>query len=212
MLGTCCQAVPESHPGYEHRYVVVVDEFCVGEGLCLDAEEAEQNAVELLHLAYEFIVVFERGEGVGVGAGKEFHASRIGQLLELVDEFRHVKLQLFDGCPRDADGAFERAVAFAYHFKQGIGHRHITLLCETGDDVVVCEIIIIVVVVAYVEKAVTFQTERLMDIEIETNRFHCSDNFFEWLLFEWLLSLKMFIFFAASVVSGGYPSPDDICR
>ena len=27
-----------------------------------DAEEAEQNAVELLHLAYEFIVVFERGE------------------------------------------------------------------------------------------------------------------------------------------------------
>ena len=36
---------------------------------------------------------------------------------------------------------------------QGIGHRHITLLCETGDDVVVCEIIIIVVVVAYVEKS-----------------------------------------------------------
>ncbi len=41
-----------------------------------------------------------------------------------------------------------------------------------GDDVVVGEIIEVVVVAADIEEAVTFQTERLMYLEVKTNCFH----------------------------------------
>ena len=41
-----------------------------------------------------------------------------------------------------------------------------------GDDVVVGEVIVIVMVVADIEEAVAFQAEWLMYLEIEANGFH----------------------------------------
>jgi hypothetical protein len=45
-------------------------------------------------------------------------------------------------------------------------------LSDARNDVVVGEVIIIVVVVADVKETVVLQTERLMNLEIKTNRFH----------------------------------------
>ena len=46
------------------------------------------------------------------------------------------------------------------------------MLREAGDDFVVCEIIVIIMVVADIEETVAFQTERLMYLEIETDILH----------------------------------------
>ena len=45
-------------------------------------------------------------------------------------------------------------------------------MCDAGNYIVICKVIVVVVVVAYIKKAVSFETERLMNLEIKTNSFH----------------------------------------
>ena len=122
-----------------------------------------------LHVAHEFLCVLQARQGVCVRARQELDAAGVGQCLEFVYHLGHVELQLLDGRAAHAQGALERSVSALDHIPQSVAHRHIRILRQAGDDVVVREIIEIVVVVTYVEETVTFQPERLMYVEIKTN-------------------------------------------
>ena len=50
--------------------------------------------------------------------------------------------------------------------------RKVAAISQSGDYVVIEEVIVIVMVVAYVEKAVALEAHRLMDFKIQRNCFH----------------------------------------
>ena len=51
-------------------------------------------------------------------------------------------------------------------------------MCYAGNYIIIAEIIIIVMVITYIEKPVTFQTEWLMNLKIKTDGLHILWYFF----------------------------------
>ncbi len=60
------------------------------------------------------------------------------------------------------------------HVEECLCRGDVAAVSYAGHDVVVGKVVIVVVVIAYVEKAVSFETERLMYLEIKTDCFHDS--------------------------------------
>ena len=60
-------------------------------------------------------------------------------------------------------------VALLYHVEESVGHRDVAVFGDAGDYVIVGKIVVIIVVAADVKETVTFQTERLMYLEVEAN-------------------------------------------
>ena len=172
MLGAFGDAGVIAHRVDKHGDVIVVDKLGIAETFGLDAESAENHVFLFLYLTHEFLGVFERSEGMGVRTCEEFHAACGGKFQKLGKADKLFNLKLFDGCAGDGDGAFESAVALADHLEESICHRHIGMLGEAGDDLIIGEVVEIIVVVTDIEEAVSFQTVWLMYLEIETNGFH----------------------------------------
>ena len=97
----------------------------------------------------------------------------IGKFLENIDKLRYILFALFksDTCYRDC--ATEFAFALFNHAQQALCCGNITALSNACDDVIVGKVVIVVMVVAYVEKAVAFQAERLMYLKVKADGFHC---------------------------------------
>ena len=108
---------------------------------------------------------------MSIGFTENLHAAGGYELLHYVDELRNVLLELFQCHTRDGESAAEAGILFQ-QMKQGFSCRDVAALSYASEDIVVGEVIVVVVVIAYVEEAVTFQTKRLMYLEIKTNCFH----------------------------------------
>ena len=109
---------------------------------------------------------------MGVGFGEELHAVGFDQFFHAVDKLGDIEFELFQRHARYGECHFEFSVGVFNHFEQGLVGRQIGALGYTRDNIVIGEIIVIVVVVADVEEAIPFQSERLVDLKIETNSFH----------------------------------------
>ena len=55
------------------------------------------------------------------------------------------------------------------HVEEHLVGWHVGALCYAGDDIIISEIIIIIMVVTDVKEAISLQTERLMYLEIEAD-------------------------------------------
>ena len=121
------------------------------------------------YLTYELIDIFKRSQRVGVGLRQKFHATCGSQLFQQVDKLRYILLQLLYGCAGNRNGAFEFSSALLNHSEQGAGHRHIAAFGYARDDIVVGEVVIIIMIIADIEEAVSFQPVRLVYLEIEAN-------------------------------------------
>ena len=126
-----------------------------------------------LDLQTEFLRVGKRRQRMGVGLGKELYLAGLGQLLQQVDEFGHILLELIQSRSCHRDSAAESAVGSLDHAQQALGSGYVGVGGYASDDIVVGEVVEIIMVVAYVEKAVAFEAERLMYLEIKTDCFHC---------------------------------------
>ena len=172
MLSALGEHAVEAHVDQLGSEVVVVDEFGVADYLGGNTETAAEDAASVGYLLAEFVGVGERCQRVGEGLSYEFNATGVGEFLEDVEELGYVVLELFESDARDCDREAEAALVGLYHAQEGLCCRDVAVVCYAGDDVVVGEIIEVVVVAADIEEAVTFQTERLMYLEVKTNCFH----------------------------------------
>ena len=111
---------------------------------------------------------------MGIGLTQELDAAGLSQFLHRVDELGYILFQLFQCRTADREGHFELLAVLTNHVKEHLVSRQIRPLGDARDDVVVGEVIVIVVIVADIKETVVFQTERLMNLEIKTNRFHIS--------------------------------------
>ena len=109
---------------------------------------------------------------MGVSFRQEFHVARSGQFLETVDNFRSVDFHLFEGDTGDGESHFEFAATVTNHFQDCTVGRQVAFLSYAVDDFLILEVIVIVMVVANIEEAISFQTERLMYLKIKTDCFH----------------------------------------
>ena len=129
---------------------------------------------------------------MGVGFAEDFDATCRDQFLHDVDEFGNVLLELFECDSGDRESATEVGICLE-HVEECFGGRNVASLSYTGEDVVVGEIVIVVVVIADVEETITFQTEWLMYLEIKTNCFH--ELIYYWLRRKerWLILVDDFV-------------------
>ena len=81
-------------------------------------------------------------------------------------------LELLDGDTAYGYGALEGIGFVIQHLQKHACRRKVAAIGQSGDYVVIEKVIVIVVVVAYVEKAVALEAHRLMDLEIQRNCFH----------------------------------------
>ena len=173
MLGALGYAPFETHVVDLRSEVVAVDELGVAQNFRLDAEQGMEFLTVGLDLQAEFLRVGKRRQRVGVGLGKELYLAGLGQLLQQVDEFGHILLELIQSRSCHRDSAAESAVGSLDHAQQALGGGYVGVGSYASDDIVVGEVVEIIMVVAYVEKAVAFEAERLMYLEIKTDCFHC---------------------------------------
>ena len=126
---------------------------------------------------------------MGIGLAQELYTSRLGQFFHRVDELRHVLLQLLQGGAADGECHLELLAVFTNHVEQHLVGGQIGPLGDARDDVIIGKVIIIVVVVADIKEAVVLQTERLMNLEIKTNRFHICIVVLLFVFVGWFLKL-----------------------
>ena len=198
VLGAFGDASLEAHGQDLRGEFVAVNEFGVAQHLGLDAEQGLDLLALSLDLLFELLGVEERRQRVRVGGGGEFHAACLGQLLQQVDEFGYVYLELLQGYARHGYRAAEYALGLLDHAQQRLGGRDVALLSQTGDDVVVEEVVVVVVVIADVEEAVAFEPEGLMYLEVKIYSFHFSGLVYR--LFSTLLYMSITFWPALSQV------------
>ena len=172
VLGTLGDDTLVSHGEDLGCQIVAIDQLGVAEHLGLLTEELLDLLVVHLDLTCKLVGIGQRGQRVGIGLGEELDATRGGEFLEEVDELGHIHLELLEGGAGDRDGTLEGALRLLDHAQQRLCGGDVRALGYTGDDVVVGEIVIVVVVVAYVEETVSLQTERLVNLKVETDCFH----------------------------------------
>ena len=109
---------------------------------------------------------------MGVGLREEFHLACIGKLLEDIYKLRYILLALFQCGAGDGECTTELAVGIFNHAEKSFCRGYITAVGDACDYVVIGKVIVVVMVVTYVKEAVSFEAERLMNLEIKTDSFH----------------------------------------
>ena len=106
---------------------------------------------------------------MGVGFGKELDTARLGKGAEAVEHLGCKTLELVKGDARDGESDLEtRTVALNELEKESI-HGEIALGSYLFNNLRIRIIVKVVVRFANVEKAVTAETERLMNLEVKTD-------------------------------------------
>ena len=97
MLCAFCYHTFESHGENLGSHFIAVDKLGVAEHFGLNAEEVMQLFVMHAHLIGKFVRISERRERMGVCFGQEFNAAGGSELLQKVNEFGNILLELFEG-------------------------------------------------------------------------------------------------------------------
>ena len=155
VLGTFGNHAFVAHIENHRCHFVAIYELGVAEHFGANSEEIVDLVVVHLHLGHEFLGIRKRAERVCIGLGQEFNAAGGSEFFQQVDELGHVELELFQGSAGDGECATEVGILL-YHAQQAFCGGNITAVGYAGDDVVVGEIIIVVVVIADVEEAIAF--------------------------------------------------------
>ena len=103
---------------------------------------------------------------MGICLGYELHTSGRSQLLETVQNFRSIGLELLYHRARYREGHLEFLAAGRYHVQQKPIHGQVASVGHTAQNRPVGEIIVIVPVVSYIEEAVLSEPVRLMHLKI----------------------------------------------
>ena len=156
------------------RDIVVVDELRVAEGRGRDVEVFLHEAVVLIDLGPELVHGEEKGQGMGVGLGKHFHAARVHELLEALEHVRRELHHLIDEDAGEGEAHLEGAVMPLYLAVEKVVHGQVALLGHLAHDGTVRLVILVNMVVTNVEEGIMTQTVRLMDLEIKANGRHVS--------------------------------------
>ena len=172
MLGSFGDYALVAHGEYLGSKLVAIDELGVAEHLGRLTEEFLDFLVMHLDLVGKLLGIDKRCERVSIGLGQKLHAAGVGEFLEQVDKLGDVHLKLLESGACDGDGTLEGSLGVLDHLEEALGGGDVAALGYAGDDVVVGKVVIIVVVVAYVKEAVSFQTEWLMYLEVEADCFH----------------------------------------
>ena len=162
----------EAHCENLRSKIVTIDKFGIAEHFWLYSEKRMQFLTLNFDLIGKFLGIDQRRERMSIRLGDKLDTACVGKAFEKVDKFGHVLFDLLDSDTCDGKRAFKLALIVLDHLQQSARRRYIAALSDTGDYVVVEEVVIVIVVVAYVKKTVAFETERLMDFEIETDCFH----------------------------------------
>ncbi len=123
----------------------------------------------LLHLMLELTEIGKRGEGVVICLSEEFHTACLRKLTEAVQHIRSVSLKLLQGGASDRERHLEGPSVLFDEVQQEIVHRNIASLGYPAEDGPVSEIVIVVGILADVEKSVLSQSRRLMNLKIQTD-------------------------------------------
>ena len=172
MLCSLGYAPLETHSLDLRGKFVGINQLCITEHFRFDTEKLLYFIGMQFHLYGKFLRVDKRGQRVIVSLGKELYLSRIGKLFQKVDELWHILLALLQCHTGNRDGATECTLGVLNHLQEALGGWDIAAVGYTCDNVVVGEIIIVIVVVAYIKETVTFQAKRLMNLKIEADSFH----------------------------------------
>ena len=126
----------------------------------------------LEHLMLELILTLERRERMVASLAKEFDGTRSSKGTETVNNLGSIAFELLQCASGDGESHLEFAVAFFNGIQQQLIHRNITLLGDAPQDGTIHEIVVIMRVLADIEKAEHAETVGLMYLEIETKLFH----------------------------------------
>ena len=118
----------------------------------------------------------QRSQGVVIGFGQELDAAGGGQRLEAVENLRAEALELVQGGAGNGIGNLEFALMFLDEFQHELVHREIALLRDTACNRAVGEVIIVMGILADIEKSVQAQPHGLMDLEIQTDALGCHSS------------------------------------
>ena len=102
-----------------------------------------------------------------ISFAEELGASRVRKLAETVNDFRCISLELLQCRTAYGESHLECALVLIYEFKQELVHRKIAQVSHSLENGPVREVIIIMRILADIEKPVTSQSGRLMDLEIQ---------------------------------------------
>ena len=145
---------------------VGIDELGVPERFRRLAEELLHQGLVFEHLVAEFGLRSQRGQGVVIGLGQEFHAAGIGQGAERINHFGGIALKLLQHAAGERKSHLECPFLLLDDIQQQLVHRQIALLCHPLEDGPVGKIVIVVGILADIEKPVQAQPRGLVDLEI----------------------------------------------
>ena len=156
----------EAHVGHERTNLVAVDERTVAEDLGGQSEHLFDFLCLTLGLGYEVFGIAQRRKAVAVGFSQEFHTAGGCQLAEELKHLRSILLNQFKRDTADAECYLEGLAVLGNHVEHRLHCRLVTLLGQFRNGTLVFVVIIVVMIGADVEEAITLQMNRLVYLEV----------------------------------------------
>ena len=108
-----------------------------------------------------------------IGFGQEFHLAGFRQGLEAGNHLRAEALELLQGAAGDGIGDLELALVLIDKLQHLLVHGQVALLRYAAQDGAVGKVIVIVGILADIEKSVQAEPGGLMDLKIQANALGC---------------------------------------
>jgi hypothetical protein len=108
---------------------------------------------------------------VRVGLPEKLHIACLSQLPERIEHLRGIKPELVNYNTRQGEGNFKLSLVFPKQVKKYPVCRQVTVGSYLPEDGLIHEVIIIIMLMSHLEKAITPESERLMNLEIEADGF-----------------------------------------
>ncbi len=144
----------ETHIGSHLSYHIAVYQFGVPESLGFLPEQFFYPFGMGFNLPDKFFFISQRSQGMVFRFGDKFHTTRCCKLAEAVYHFRDILCKLIQCCTRNRIAYLEPFSEFIDQLKHHAVCRQITLFCHPPDNMPVLIIIVVIVVLADVEKPV----------------------------------------------------------
>jgi hypothetical protein len=126
--------IESAHCLDEHSQVVIVNQFGISEYLWGLTKKIFYKFGVFVDLFNEFVPRIEEAETMVVGFSEEFDAAGPGEGIKGADDFRCIKLELFEQCACNAVCYFESAVVFIYYLQHQAVCGEITFVCHFFTD------------------------------------------------------------------------------
>ena len=93
---------------------------------------------------------------MSISLRQEFHIPRSRQFLKAIDHFRSINLHLLQRYAGNRERYLKLTTTGLNHLQNSPVSRQVTLFSYTMDNLLILEIIVIVMVVTYIEEAISF--------------------------------------------------------